>query len=125
MVGYHNNPKATAETVSPDGWLSTGDIGYYDENLEFYIVDRIKELIKVQGYQVGKINSEKCIKNHSERYVLRENSRFSQSTIRKTLVIETEFYRLLDVSRSNFQCHINCFYCITINSHARKFVPVP
>lgn len=52
MLGYHNNPKATANTISPDGWMSTGDIGYYNENKEFYIVDRIKELIKVQGYQV-------------------------------------------------------------------------
>lgn len=52
MVGYHNNPKATANTIDSDGWLCTGDIGYYNENKEFYIVDRIKELIKVQGYQV-------------------------------------------------------------------------
>lgn len=55
MIGYHNNPEATANTLSKDGWLSTGDIGYYNENKEFYIVDRIKELIKVQGYQVNNI----------------------------------------------------------------------
>lgn len=53
MIGYHNNPEATAKTIDSDGWLSTGDIGYYDENRNFYIVDRIKELIKVQGYQVS------------------------------------------------------------------------
>lgn len=53
MLGYHNNPKATANTISADGWMSSGDIGYYNENHEFYIVDRIKELIKVQGYQVN------------------------------------------------------------------------
>lgn len=52
MLCYHNNPEATANTINPDGWLSTGDIGYYNENQDFYIVDRIKELIKVQGYQV-------------------------------------------------------------------------
>lgn len=52
-MGYHNNPQATADIISPDKWLSTGDIGYYNENNEFYIVDRIKELIKVQGYQVN------------------------------------------------------------------------
>lgn len=52
MLGYHNNPIATTNTISADGWLSTGDLGYYNENQEFYIVDRIKELIKVQGYQV-------------------------------------------------------------------------
>lgn len=53
MIGYLDNPKATADTLSPDGWLSTGDIGYYNEKDEFFIVDRIKELIKVQGYQVN------------------------------------------------------------------------
>lgn len=55
MVCYHNNPEATANTIDPDGWLSTGDIGYYNEKKDFYIVDRIKELIKVQGYQVNGI----------------------------------------------------------------------
>lgn len=53
MIGYLNNSKATADTLSSDGWLSTGDIGYYNERKEFFIVDRIKELIKVQGYQVN------------------------------------------------------------------------
>lgn len=54
MLGYLDNPEATANTLSQDGWLSTGDIGYYNEKKEFFIVDRIKELIKVQGYQVNK-----------------------------------------------------------------------
>jgi 4-coumarate--CoA ligase len=51
MAGYINNPAATAKTVI-DGWLHTGDIGYRDENDDFFIVDRLKELIKVKGFQV-------------------------------------------------------------------------
>ena len=51
MVGYLNNEKATAETVK-DGWLYSGDIAYYDEGGHIFIVDRLKELIKVKGYQV-------------------------------------------------------------------------
>jgi acyl-CoA synthetase (AMP-forming)/AMP-acid ligase II len=42
MKGYWQNPKATAETLTPDGWLKTGDIGYVDDAGLFYIVDRIK-----------------------------------------------------------------------------------
>jgi len=52
MKGYLDNPEATASTITADGWLRTGDIGYYDANSRFYVVDRKKELIKVKGYQV-------------------------------------------------------------------------
>ncbi|XP_060839511.1 uncharacterized protein LOC132920831 [Rhopalosiphum padi] len=64
MIGYHNNPEATANTLSPEGWLSTGDIGYYNDKKEFYIVDRIKELIKVQGYQVPPAELEGLLRTH-------------------------------------------------------------
>lgn len=52
MKGYLDNPKATAETLV-DGWLLTGDIAYYDDDFDFYITDRLKELIKVKGFQVS------------------------------------------------------------------------
>nr|XP_019555575.2 luciferin 4-monooxygenase isoform X1 [Aedes albopictus] len=52
MKGYIGNEKATKETIDKDGWLHTGDIGYYDEDHEFFIVDRLKELIKYKAYQV-------------------------------------------------------------------------
>lgn len=51
MAGYHNRPKETEE-VMLDGWLRTGDIMYYDDRGLFYITDRLKELIKVKGFQV-------------------------------------------------------------------------
>lgn len=53
MKGYFNNPKATAETIDKDGWLHSGDIGYFDNDNYFYIVDRLKELIKCKGFQVS------------------------------------------------------------------------
>lgn len=53
MKGYHNNEKETNEIIVEDGWLRTGDIGHYDENFNFYITDRLKELIKVKGFQVA------------------------------------------------------------------------
>jgi len=51
-VGYLDNPEATAKTINSDGWLHTGDIGHYDEDEHFFIVDRLKELIKYKGFQV-------------------------------------------------------------------------
>lgn len=56
MKGYYNNPSETLATIDSEGWLHTGDVGYYDENQNFYIVDRLKELIKYKGYQVIKLS---------------------------------------------------------------------
>lgn len=52
MIGYINDQSATSATIDNEGWLHTGDIGYYDDDKQFFIVDRIKELIKWKGYQV-------------------------------------------------------------------------
>jgi acyl-CoA synthetase (AMP-forming)/AMP-acid ligase II len=38
--------------IDGEGWLRTGDVAYYDDDGNFYIVDRLKELIKVKGLQV-------------------------------------------------------------------------
>jgi OPC-8:0 CoA ligase-1 len=52
MKGYLGNEAATAAKIDPDGWLKTGDMGYLDEDGFLHLVDRIKELIKHNGYQV-------------------------------------------------------------------------
>ena len=52
MTGYHKRPDDTKFTITEDGWLKTGDVVTYDKDGYFYIVDRIKELIKVKGIQV-------------------------------------------------------------------------
>jgi acyl-CoA synthetase (AMP-forming)/AMP-acid ligase II len=64
MQGYLNNPAATAATLTPDGWLRTGDIGYADADGYFYIVDRLKELIKYKGYQVAPAELEALLLTH-------------------------------------------------------------
>ncbi|KAL9952228.1 hypothetical protein ACROYT_G039450 [Oculina patagonica] len=64
MKGYINNPEATAQTIDSDGWLHTGDIGHYDEDEYFFIVDRLKELIKYKGFQVPPAELEAILISH-------------------------------------------------------------
>lgn len=52
MTGYLGNDKATTDAFDADGWLDTGDIGYIRDS-KIYLVDRAKDLIKVNGWQVA------------------------------------------------------------------------
>ncbi|MCY4265953.1 MAG: AMP-binding protein [Gammaproteobacteria bacterium] len=64
MVGYLNNEEATRKCIDEDGWFHTGDIGYADEDGYFYIVDRVKELIKYKAYQVAPAELESVLLSH-------------------------------------------------------------
>ncbi|XP_021745127.1 4-coumarate--CoA ligase-like 1 [Chenopodium quinoa] len=64
MQGYYKNDEATQQTVDKDGWLHTGDIGYIDDDGDIFIVDRIKELIKVKGFQVAPAELEAILLSH-------------------------------------------------------------
>jgi len=64
MKGYLNNPDATARTVDAEGWLHTGDIGVVDDEGYLTIIDRLKELIKVKGYQVAPAELEALLLTH-------------------------------------------------------------
>ncbi|KAF9890638.1 hypothetical protein FE257_005769 [Aspergillus nanangensis] len=64
FVGYHANPTATAESLSSDGWFRTGDVGYQDAHNNFYITDRVKELIKYKGFQVAPAELEGILIDH-------------------------------------------------------------
>lgn len=44
--GYLNNPQATRDAITPDGWFKTGDVAVVNDEGHFKIVDRKKELIK-------------------------------------------------------------------------------
>jgi len=58
--GYHNLPEATAE-IRSYGWHHTGDVGYYDEDGYFYIVDRKKDMIISGGFNVYSAEVESCL----------------------------------------------------------------
>ena len=64
MIGYLNDPEATATTLDADGWIHSGDLGYADEDGYFYIVDRLKELIKYKAYQVAPAELEALLLTH-------------------------------------------------------------
>ncbi len=65
MQGYLNNPEATAATITPDGWLRTGDIAVIDADGYMFIVDRLKELIKFKGFQVAPAELEATLVSHA------------------------------------------------------------
>jgi acyl-CoA synthetase (AMP-forming)/AMP-acid ligase II len=64
MAGYLNRAQETAQVVDPDGWLHTGDIGHIDDDGYFWIVDRVKELIKYKGLQVAPAELEAVLVSH-------------------------------------------------------------
>jgi len=64
MAGYWKNPGATAEMLTADGFLRTGDVGFMDEDGYVYIVDRTKDMLLCGGYNVYPRVIEEAIYQH-------------------------------------------------------------
>jgi acyl-CoA synthetase (AMP-forming)/AMP-acid ligase II len=64
MIGYLCRPDATAAMIDADGWLRTGDLGHINADGEVFIVDRLKELIKVSAHQVAPAELEPLLATH-------------------------------------------------------------
>ena len=64
MLGYYGNEAATQDTIEPDGWLHTGDIGRMDADGYVYIVDRKKDMILTAGYNVYPAEIERVLAAH-------------------------------------------------------------
>ncbi len=64
MKGYWQNPEATAEATTFDGYFKTGDVAYMDDDGFVFIVDRTKDMILCSGYNVYPRNIEEAIYTH-------------------------------------------------------------
>jgi long-chain acyl-CoA synthetase len=64
MAGYWQRPEETAKVLNKDGWLATGDIGVMDATGQVEIVDRIKDMILVSGFNVYPAEIEEVISSH-------------------------------------------------------------
>ncbi|TVY82768.1 putative 4-coumarate--CoA ligase [Lachnellula suecica] len=64
--GYLNNPEGTANALTSDGYFKTGDVGHQDEAGNFFITDRVKELIKYKGFQVPPAELEGILIGHPD-----------------------------------------------------------
>jgi len=65
MLGYWNNPQATAETIR-DGWFHSGDLGYLDERGQFHIVGRTKDMVRRGGENISAAEVEGVLVGHDK-----------------------------------------------------------
>ena len=66
FLGYLNNEAGTKNALTADGYFKTGDVGHQDADGNFYITDRVKELIKYKGFQVPPAELEGILISHPE-----------------------------------------------------------
>ncbi|KAH8804876.1 hypothetical protein F5884DRAFT_797523 [Xylogone sp. PMI_703] len=64
MIGYKDNTEATTSTIVDGNWVRTGDIGYLNEDDYLIIFDRLKDVIKVKGFQVSPTELEEVLLRH-------------------------------------------------------------
>lgn len=66
MIGYWKLPEATASTMDADGWIATGDVGYFDADGYVYMYDRAKDMIITGGENVYPAEVESAIYGHPD-----------------------------------------------------------
>jgi len=64
MKGYWRDPEATAETLTPEGWLRTGDAGYFDGDRYLFLTDRVKDMIISGGENISSVEVEGALLRH-------------------------------------------------------------
>jgi len=64
MLGYYKSPELTAATLSAEGWLATGDLGYCDDDGFYFITGRLKELIIKGGENIAPREIDEALLKH-------------------------------------------------------------
>uniref|UniRef100_A0A1L8DZ97 Putative acyl-coa synthetase n=1 Tax=Nyssomyia neivai TaxID=330878 RepID=A0A1L8DZ97_9DIPT len=66
FMGYYNNPEATEVMFDKNGWVHTGDLGYFDEDGILYLTGRKKDILKYNNYHVSPLEIEEILQNHPD-----------------------------------------------------------
>ncbi|XP_008209711.1 luciferin 4-monooxygenase-like isoform X2 [Nasonia vitripennis] len=66
MTGYYKDPEATSRVIDEQGWLHSGDLGYYDEKGEIVYMDRLTEVMRFRDNEVSPIEIEQALVAHPE-----------------------------------------------------------
>ncbi|CAG8588370.1 16931_t:CDS:10, partial [Cetraspora pellucida] len=110
MKGYLNNKEATDAVFDKDGFFITGDMAYVDKQGNFFIVDRIKELIKYKGFQVAPAELESILLTHeavSDAAVIGEYYEAEATELPVAYVtIKNEYEKSQDLAK-NIQCYVD------------------
>lgn len=64
FVGYYNDPALTKSAIDMDGWFHSGDLAKFDRNGELYVIDRLKDMINVNGVKVSPAELEAILAKH-------------------------------------------------------------
>lgn len=93
MKGYWQRPEETAQVLTPDGWLYTGDLARMDEDGYFFIVDRKKDMIIAGGYNIYPRDVEEVLYQHpavQEAVVAGVPDRYRGETVKAYIVLKSE-----------------------------------
>jgi acyl-CoA synthetase (AMP-forming)/AMP-acid ligase II len=114
MAGYWNNERATAETITADGWLRTGDAGYIDDEGYLFLTDRVKDMIVTGAENVYPIEVENVLASHpavADVAVIGVPDPRWGETVKAVVVLrpgaEVEADELIDFSRARI-AHFKC-----------------
>ena len=93
MKGYIGDQGATKSTIDAEGWLHTGDVGFYDEEGYFFITDRLKRMINASGFKVWPAEVEALLFRHpavQEACIIAARDAYRGETVKAVVVLRAD-----------------------------------